>query len=199
MIFFFFLVLLDRPTFWLSIQNPFYVISQFFCSSFQSLKWASENCGSHRWLPSLYIVFINSLSKPCASEVSDLLLNKVIDWVDWLIIYCFTSRSWIFHWYGVTGEGMQNLGLFSALRVFEQGGVFIVCHVHLLWHGTSVFPVSSEGPPRTTHKGMLFKTYSNPDPQSPLTKRKGMLRTYHSSNPDPHGKPTNRFKHVITR
>jgi hypothetical protein len=32
-----------------------------------------------------------------------------------------------------------------ALRAFEQGGIFIV--PHLLWHGTSVFPVSSEGPP----------------------------------------------------
>jgi hypothetical protein len=28
---------------------------------------------------------------------------------------------------------------------FEQGGIFIV--PHLLWHGTSVFPVSSEGLP----------------------------------------------------
>jgi hypothetical protein len=38
-----------------------------------------------------------------------------------------------------------NLGLCSALRAIEQGGIFIV--PHLLWHGTSVFPVSSEGPP----------------------------------------------------
>jgi hypothetical protein len=29
------------------------------------------------------------------------------------------------------------LGLWSALRTFEQGGIFIV--PHLLWHGTSVF------------------------------------------------------------
>jgi hypothetical protein len=70
--------------------------------------------------------------------------------VDWLIIYDFTSRSRIhvFHLYGdVTnaGEGLQHLGLCSALRAFEQGGIFIV--PHLLWHGTSVFPVSSKGPP----------------------------------------------------
>jgi hypothetical protein len=67
---------------------------------------------------------------------------------DWLIIYDFTSRSRIFHLYGdvtIAGEGLQNLGLCSALRTFEQGGIFIV--PHLLWHGTSVFPVSSEGPP----------------------------------------------------
>jgi hypothetical protein len=66
----------------------------------------------------------------------------------WLIIYGFTSRSRIFHLYGdVTsaGEGLQILDLCSALRAFEQGGIFIV--PHLLWHGTSVFPVSSEGPP----------------------------------------------------
>jgi hypothetical protein len=45
------------------------------------------------------------------------------------------------------------------------GGIFIV--PHLLWHGTSVFPVSSEGPPHlvafTTHEGM-WRIYSNPDP-----------------------------------
>jgi hypothetical protein len=58
--------------------------------------------------------------------------------IDWLI----------FHWHGditIAGKGLQNLGLCSALRAFEQGGIFIV--PHLLWHRTSVFPVSSEGPP----------------------------------------------------
>jgi hypothetical protein len=42
---------------------------------------------------------------------------------------------------------MPVIGLSSALRAFEQGGIFIV--PHLLWHGTSVFPVSSEGPPHS--------------------------------------------------
>jgi hypothetical protein len=63
----------------------------------------------------------------------------------WLMI---TSRSRIFHSYGdvtIAGEGLQNLDLYSVLRVFEQGGIFIVSH--LLWHGTSIFPVSSKGPP----------------------------------------------------
>jgi hypothetical protein len=67
--------------------------------------------------------------------------------IDWLFTV-FTSRSRIFHLYGdvtIAGEGLQNLGLCSALRAFEQGGIFIV--PHLLWHGASVFPVSSEGPP----------------------------------------------------
>jgi hypothetical protein len=69
----------------------------------------------------------------------------------WILIdYCFTSRSRIFHVYGdvtITGEGLQNFSLCSALRVFEQGGIFIV--PRLLWHKASVFPVSSEGPPNS--------------------------------------------------
>jgi hypothetical protein len=46
--------------------------------------------------------------------------------IDWLTVYGFTSRSRIFHLYGdvtITGEGLQNLGLCSALRAFEQGGI----------------------------------------------------------------------------
>jgi hypothetical protein len=47
---------------------------------------------------------------------------------DCLIIYCFTSNSRISHQYEdvtTAGKGLQNLGL----RVFEQGGVFIVSHL----------------------------------------------------------------------
>jgi hypothetical protein len=64
--------------------------------------------------------------------------------------YSFTSRSRIFHLYGdvtIAGEGLQSLGLCSAIRAFEQEVIFIV--PHLLWHGASVFPVSSEGPPHS--------------------------------------------------
>ena len=57
----------------------------------------------------------------------------------WLIIYGFTSRSRCGN-VTIAGEGLQNLGLCSALRASEQGGIFIVPHV--LWH-----PLSSEGPP----------------------------------------------------
>ena len=49
-----------------------------------------------------------------------------------LVIYSFTSRSRIFHLHGdvtIAGEGLQNLGLCSALRVFEQEGIFIVPHL----------------------------------------------------------------------
>jgi hypothetical protein len=68
--------------------------------------------------------------------------------IDWLIIYDFMSRSRILYLYGdiaIAHEGLQNFGLCLALRSFEQGGIFIV--PHLLWHGTSVFPVSAEGLP----------------------------------------------------
>jgi hypothetical protein len=54
----------------------------------------------------------------------------VYTYIHWLIIYSFTSRSRIFHWYGdvtIAGEGLQ----ISVLRAPEQGGVFIV--PHLLW------------------------------------------------------------------
>ena len=56
----------------------------------------------------------------------------LLDKIDGLIIYGFTSRSRIFHLYGdviVVGEGLQNLGLCSVLRPFEQGGIFIVPHL----------------------------------------------------------------------
>jgi hypothetical protein len=82
--------------------------------------------------------------------------------------FSFGSRIFHIHVYEdviVTGEGLQNLGLCSALRAFEQGGIFIV--PYLLWHGASVFPVSSEDRPiqwpLTTHKG-VWRTYFNPVP-----------------------------------
>jgi hypothetical protein len=69
--------------------------------------------------------------------------------IDWLFTVLRPALEY-FTLYGdvtIVGEGLQNLGLCSALRAFEQGGIFIV--PHLMWHGTSVFPVSSEGPPQS--------------------------------------------------
>ena len=74
---------------------------------------------------------------------------------------------------------------------FEQGGTFIV--PHLLWHGASVFPVSSEGPPhlvasydtRGDVEDLFLPGSSRVPYQSAFTTHKGMWRTY--SNPDPHG------------
>ena len=62
----------------------------------------------------------------------------------WLL--CLTSFSKIFYSNGdvVVHEKLQNVCLCSALRVFEQRGIFIVRY--LQWHGASVFEVSSEGP-----------------------------------------------------
>jgi hypothetical protein len=77
----------------------------------------------------------------------------------WFIVYSFTSRSKIFHLYGdvaITGEWLQNLGLCSVLKAFEQGGILIV--PHLLWHGPSVFLVSSEVPP---HLVAFYDTQGN--------------------------------------
>jgi hypothetical protein len=107
-----------------------------------------------------------------------------------MIIYGFTSRWWIFHLYEdvtIADGGLQNLGPCSAFRALEQWGIFIVSH-HLLWHGTSVFPVSSEGPPHlvafTTHMRM-WSVYSNPDPHgSPFSR---LLHTQGNSNLVPYG------------
>jgi hypothetical protein len=74
----------------------------------------------------------------------------------------------MFHLYGdvtIAGEELQNLGLWLVLRAFKQEGMFI--KPRLLWHGTSIFPVSPERPSHsvaiTTNMGK-WRTYSNPDP-----------------------------------
>ena len=88
------------------------------------------------------LMFIEILTN--MTQVSDVAHGPLV----FLFVCCFTFRSRLFHLYGddtIAGEGLQNLGLCSVLRAFEQGGIFIV--THLLRHGTSVFPVSSEGPP----------------------------------------------------
>jgi hypothetical protein len=86
-------------------------------------------------------------------------------YIDWSIIYCFTSRSRIFYLYGevnITSEGLQNLGLCSALRAFEQGGIFTCCDMgpRFFRYHLKDWPIQS---PLTTHKGM-WRIYSNPDP-----------------------------------
>jgi hypothetical protein len=42
------------------------------------------------------------------------------------IDYCFT---YLYEDVTIAGEGLQNLSLCSALRAFEQGGIFIVPHL----------------------------------------------------------------------
>jgi hypothetical protein len=74
----------------------------------------------------------SSSTKTLSIYRNDWLIDRLIDkLIDWDVTK--------------TSEGLQNVGLCSALRVFEKWGIFIV--PHLLWHGTSVFQFSSEGPP----------------------------------------------------
>jgi hypothetical protein len=78
---------------------------------------------------------------------------------------CFTTPDVI-----IVGEGLQNLGICSALMAFEQEGIFIV--PHLLWHGASVF------------LGGFFRSRLKDCPiHSPYIGLQGLLRTY--SYPDP--------------
>jgi hypothetical protein len=65
-------------------------------------------------------------------------LYNVIELID-----KFTPRSRTFHRYGdvtMAGEGLQNIGRYSALMAFEQGGVLIVTP-------GLFFSVSFQGPP----------------------------------------------------
>jgi hypothetical protein len=114
-----------------------------------SIEWLWAQCYT-LFAPFIIITSCNEL--PGGKKISGkksyqsklyLIYSYSIDWlIDWLI-NCFMSRSRIFHLYGdvtITGEGLQNLGLCSVLRAFEQGVISIM--PHLLWHGASVFPVS---------------------------------------------------------
>jgi hypothetical protein len=73
--------------------------------------------------------------------------------IDWLVIKCFTFRSRILNLYGDVSHHCRwraakyRPTCISAPSAFEQGGIFIVSY--LLWHGTSVFLVSCEGPPHS--------------------------------------------------
>jgi hypothetical protein len=58
--------------------------------------------------------------------------ESLIMFVFCLFIYCIPFRSRIFHLYGdvtIAGEGLQNLGLCWAPRVFELGGS-LSCHTY---------------------------------------------------------------------
>jgi hypothetical protein len=90
--------------------------------------------------------------------------------IDWLIILLRPAQEF-FHLYGditTTGEGLQNFGLCTELRAFEQGGIFMTCHT-----------CCDTGP-------RFFPSHPKDCPiQSPLMTHRGMWRIY--SYPDPHG------------
>jgi hypothetical protein len=89
---------------------------------------------------------------PEDKTVSSITLSDAIlynDMTNWLHVFILLPAQEYFT------EGLQNVGLCSVLRAFEQGGIFIV--PHLLWHGASVFfrshPKEIQSP-LTTHMGM---------------------------------------------
>ena len=78
------------------------------------------------------------------------MINRQVSWlIDWLYIVYRPAQTFFHLHKDVTfaGEGLQKLGLFSALIVFEQGGLGVFIVPNLLWHGTSVFVVSPEESP----------------------------------------------------
>jgi hypothetical protein len=50
--------------------------------------------------------------------------------INYLLFYAPPKKfSLIYEDVTITGEGLQNLGLRSAIKVFEKGGIFIVPHL----------------------------------------------------------------------
>jgi hypothetical protein len=82
-----------------------------------------------------------------------------------VVVYCITSRSWIVHLYGdvtTANEGLQNLGLRSALRAVEQDGKGCLHHATRTDTKPRFFWFHPKKHPLPTHKGLLG-TYSNPE------------------------------------
>jgi hypothetical protein len=50
--------------------------------------------------------------------------------IDYLLFYVPLKNISLYGDVTIAGEGLQNLGLCSALRAFEQGGIFIVPLIH---------------------------------------------------------------------
>jgi hypothetical protein len=60
-----------------------------------------------------------------------LCIMKYVQGNEWLFTVLRPTREFI-HLYGdvtIASEGLQKLGLCSAFRTFEQGGIFIVLHL----------------------------------------------------------------------
>jgi hypothetical protein len=98
------------------------------------------------------------------------ILTLLVQSIGWY--YCYTSRSRIFHLYGdvnIAGEGLQNLGLLSALNAFDQ--VYLATPAMTWGLG---FPVSPEGP---TYVVAFYDTQGDVEDGSILTQ---ILTGYHS-------------------
>jgi hypothetical protein len=121
---------------WSVMKYQEFVFSLLFLNCTSCLSWYCR--------PLLYSIISNYIkdnrpSSPSRQRTHGAFLqqleSEIGKIIDWLIIDCFMSRSRIFRLYEditITGEWLQNLCLCSALRAFEQGGIFIV--PLLLWH-----------------------------------------------------------------
>jgi hypothetical protein len=147
------------------IQRSLYAHS-LICTSYRTyeIEYCSLFLSFHRWkVFDVFMILGNGFTSQIPGPIMHAGISRTpLDWlIDWLITYGFTSRSRIFHLYGdvtIAGEGLQNLGLCSALRAFEKGGIFIVPHL-LFRSNPKECPIYS---PLTTHEGM-WRIYSNPD------------------------------------
>ena len=101
-------------------------------------------------------------------------------WGNYSVFY-IPLRNFSLTWgrHSIAGEGLQNLGLCLALRVFEQGGS-LSCHMYCDRKGSfSCHTYCDTGPP-------FFQFHPKDRPMySPFTTREGKRRTY--SHPDPYG------------
>jgi hypothetical protein len=93
-------------------------------STWYDYSWAHNHTSGIPCLPhSLICIFFRTYEKGDYLLFMPFYVSIELLWVDWLIIYSFTSRSRVFHLYGdvtIAGERLQNLGLRSALRAFEH-------------------------------------------------------------------------------
>jgi hypothetical protein len=121
------------------------------------------SCTIKRWRFQLYLgakigaktrffcLFVFFLKKNMVSR----LFNISFYILQMYLFVCFKPHEQFFSYLAavtITGDRAANLGLCSALRAFEQGGIFIV--PHLLRHGASVCTVLSERPAPTSHSGI---------------------------------------------
>jgi hypothetical protein len=128
-------------------QSPYWAVRTQNLSANIPLWREKINPAEKRKTSLVYTLFVFTWNKANVLKYFIILLMFTSQLIDWLIIYGFTSRSKIFHLYGdvtITGWRAAKFRPMLSAQGLWAGGIFIV--PHLLWHGTSVFPVSSEGP-----------------------------------------------------
>lgn len=95
----------------------------------------------------------------CANMDDKLLCFPLLNYIRMLYIYiskiglishCFSKILSKYGSISIVGELLDYLGNCAALTnvPFKQGVVFLLVHVHLLWHRGSVFAVSFKGSPQ---------------------------------------------------